>query len=123
MNHLNEDRYGSGTSGAIPGRAGASGEGHDATPPEAVHVPEEFADKYTAIQLDSEAVKRLRHLLHELANVFTGVLVTGGLLHHALDGDLRQRYTGEICTGGERGAALVREARTVLLHPSERLRI
>jgi hypothetical protein len=68
-------------------------------------------------------VKQLRHLLHEMANVFTGILVTGGLLHQALKGDLRQRYTAEICTGGDRGAVLVREAREVLLAPHERMRV
>jgi len=81
------------------------------------------AGKYAAVQLEEEEVKRLRHLLHEMANVFTGMLVTSGLLHHALEGDLRQRYTAELCTGGDRGAELVREARQILLAPSERLRI
>jgi hypothetical protein len=46
-------------------------------------------------------------------------MVTGGLLHQALKGDLRQRYTGEICTGGDRGAELVREAREVLMRSEE----
>jgi hypothetical protein len=80
------------------------------------------AGKYSAVELGEDEVRHLRHLLHEMANVFTGILVTGGLLHHALEGDLRQRYTGEICTGGDRGATLVREARDVLLAPSERMR-
>lgn len=78
--------------------------------------------KYAAVELGEDEVRRLRHLLHEMANVFTGILMTGGLLHQALEGDLRQRYTGEICTGGDRGAVLVREAREVLLAPSERMR-
>jgi hypothetical protein len=81
------------------------------------------AGKYAAVQLGEDEVKRLRHLLHEMANVFTGILMTGGLLHQALNGDLRQRYTAEICTGGDRGAVLVREAREVLLSPSERMNI
>ena len=78
--------------------------------------------KYSAVELGEDEVRRLRHLLHEMANVFTGILMTGGLLHQALEGDLRQRYTGEICTGGDRGAVLVREAREVLLAPAERMR-
>ncbi len=81
------------------------------------------AGKYAAVELGEDEVKHLRHLLHEMANVFTGILVTGGLLHQALKGDLRQRYTGEICIGGERGAVLVREARQVLLAPSERMQV
>ena len=76
---------------------------------------------YQPVSLGSEEVKHLRHLLHELANVLTGVMVTGGLLHQALKGDLRQRYTAEICTGGDRGALLVCEAREVLLSPLEKL--
>ncbi len=79
--------------------------------------------KYSSVELGEEEVRNLRHLLHEMANVFTGILVTGGLLHQALEGDLRQRYTGELCTGGERGAALVRQAREVLLAPSERMKV
>ena len=79
------------------------------------------AGKYSAVELGEDEVRHLRHLLHEMANVFTGILMTGGLLHQALEGDLRQRYTGEICTGGDRGAVLVREARQVLLAPSERM--
>jgi hypothetical protein len=77
---------------------------------------------YAAVQLGVEDVKRIRHVLHELANVFTGMMVTGGLLHQALKGDLRQRYTGEICTGGDRGAELVREAREVLMKSEESAR-
>jgi hypothetical protein len=82
----------------------------------------EEAGRYAAIQLGVEEVRHLRHVLHELANVLTGMMVTGGLLHQALKGDLRQRYTGEICTGGDRGAELVREAREVLMGSEESLR-
>jgi hypothetical protein len=81
------------------------------------------AGKYAAVELGEDEVKLLRHLLHEMANVFTGILVTGGLLHQALKGDLRQRYTGEVCAGGERGADLVRQARQVLLATSERMHV
>jgi hypothetical protein len=82
----------------------------------------EEASRYAAVQLGVEEVRHLRHVLHELANVLTGMMVTGGLLHQALKGDLRQRYTGEICTGGDRGAELVREAREVLMGSEESLR-
>jgi hypothetical protein len=79
----------------------------------------EEAMRYAAVKLGVDEVRKLRHVLHELANVFTGMMVTGGLLHQALKGDLRQRYTGEICTGGDRGAELVREAREVLMRSEE----
>lgn len=79
------------------------------------------AEKYSAVELGTEDVRRLRHLLHEMANVFTGVLVSGGLLQQALRGDRRQRYCDEICSSGDRGAVLVREARQILLAPSERM--
>ncbi len=82
--------------------------------------PEE--PKYSPITLSETEVRHLRHLLHELANLFTGFLVTGGLLHHALSGDPRQRYSNDLCEGGERGAALVREARDVVTAPEQRLK-
>lgn len=65
--------------------------------------------------LSDEDVTQLRHVLHELANIFTGVLVTGGLLQQSLAGDRRQKYAAEVCNGGERGAQLVREARSLLV--------
>ncbi len=64
---------------------------------------------------------RLRSILHELSNVMTGVLVSGGLLRLALRGDAREQRATEVCDGGERGAALVREAQTLLSTPQERL--
>jgi hypothetical protein len=83
----------------------------------------EEAKRYAVVQLGVEEVRKLRHTLHEMANVLTGIMVTGGLLHQALKGDLRQRYTGEICTGGDRGALLVREAREVLMGSEESVRL
>jgi hypothetical protein len=79
--------------------------------------------KYSEVKLGAEEVRQLRHLLHEMANVFTGVLVAGGLLQQALRGDSRQRYSDDICSGGDRGAVLVREARQILLAPSERMQV
>lgn len=70
-------------------------------------------------QLGEPEVRQLRHVLHELANLFTGVLVSGGLLHQSLADDRRQRYSGEICSAGERGAELVRHARALLIIPNE----
>lgn len=64
---------------------------------------------------------RLRHILHELSNLLTGVLVSGGLLRLALRGDRREQYAVELCEIGERGAALVREGRLLLTPPEERL--
>lgn len=59
--------------------------------------------------------ERLRSILHDLSNVMTGVLISGGLLRLALHGDSRDRHAEEVCEAGERGAALVREARTLLI--------
>ncbi len=81
------------------------------------------AGKYASVELGTDDVRQLRHLLHEMANVFTGVMVSGGLLQQALRGDQRQRYSNEICNGVERGAVLVREARQILLAPSERMQV
>lgn len=61
---------------------------------------------------------KLRFILHELSNLLTGMLVAGGLLRQAMKGDRRQHYAEAVCDGGERSAALVREARS-LLTPAE----
>lgn len=65
--------------------------------------------------------QRLRYIMHELSNLLTGVLVSGGLLKQALKDDRREHYAAEICDAGERGAGLVREARS-LLNPVEEQR-
>ena len=57
----------------------------------------------------------MRHRLHELANVFTGVMIAGGLLSQYLEGGSLQHYAADICEGSERGCALVREIRSQLL--------
>ena len=69
---------------------------------------------------DSEREK-LRCILHELSNLLTGMLVSGGLLRQAMKDDPRSHYAGDVCEGGERGAVLVREARDLLTAPEERL--
>ncbi|MGE5110454.1 MAG: hypothetical protein ACM3JB_06330 [Acidobacteriaceae bacterium] len=63
--------------------------------------------------------ERLRSILHDLSNVMTGVLISGGLLRLAPHGDSRDRHAKEVCEAGERGAALVREARSLLIPPEE----
>ena len=64
---------------------------------------------------------RLRSILHELSNVITGVLMSGGLLRLALRGDDREHHAMDVCDGGERGAALVREARGLVTPSAERI--
>jgi hypothetical protein len=67
------------------------------------------------VLMDREGVRQMRHCLHELANVFTGLVIAGDLLSlHLLEGPL-EHYTTEICAGGERGCALVRAIRNQLL--------
>jgi len=56
-------------------------------------------------------VRSIRRSLHELANVFTGVVIAAGLLEEYLEGGSLQEFASEISTNGERGSALVREIR------------
>lgn len=65
--------------------------------------------------------EKLRSILHDLSNVMTGVLMSGGLLRLALRDDDREHHAMVVCDGGERGAALVREARGLVTPPDERL--
>lgn len=64
---------------------------------------------------------RLRTLLHDLSNLLTGILVSGGLLRMAMQGDARRRYADDVCESGEKGAVIIREARNLLLSPEERM--
>ncbi len=66
--------------------------------------------------------ERLRCILHDLSNVMTGVLMSGGLLRIALRGDRREYHAADVCEGGERGAALVREARVLVATQEEPLK-
>jgi nitrogen-specific signal transduction histidine kinase len=68
-----------------------------------------------SITLQQEAVQSMRHCLHELANVFTGVMIAGDLLSLQLTAGSMQRYAEDICVGSERGCVLVREIRSQLL--------
>jgi len=64
----------------------------------------------------------LRRTLHELANLFTAILITSGLLKMAgCDAERLNRYSVELLESGERGAVLVREARSMLMPPEERV--
>ena len=67
------------------------------------------------VMLDRDGVQAMRHRLHELANVFTGVMIAGGLLAQYLEAGSLQHYAADICEGSERGCALVREIRSQLL--------
>src|SRR6266568_9660882 len=70
----------------------------------------------TLAVIDAAAIKAIRHNLHELANVFTGVMIAGGLLSRHLEtGSSLHYYATNICEGSERGCALVREIRSQLL--------
>ena len=63
--------------------------------------------------------EQLRSILHDLSNVMTGVLMSGGLLRLALRGDGREHHALDVCDRGERGAALVRQARRLVTPPEE----
>ena len=67
------------------------------------------------IILDGESVLAMRFRMHELANVFTGVMIAAGLLSQYLEGGSLKPYAENICEGSERGSALVREIRSLLL--------
>ncbi len=73
------------------------------------------AAKHSAVVLDFSEVQAMRHRLHELANVFTGVVIAAGLLQQYLEGGSLRQYAADICEGSERGCALVRELRSHLL--------
>jgi hypothetical protein len=71
--------------------------------------------KQCSVIVDEVAIRAIRHRLHELANVFTGVMLAGGLLAQHLEGGSLGNYAADICEGSERGAALVWEIRNQLL--------
>jgi len=68
-----------------------------------------------AFLLDQGAMHAMRRCLHELANVFTGLMIAGGLLAQRPELESLQRYVTDLCDGSERGSALVRELRSQLL--------
>jgi hypothetical protein len=81
--------------------------------PEADGTPE--MGKQSIVLLESSEVLAMRHRLHELANVFTGVMIAGALLSQKLDVGSLRNYAIDICEGSERGGVLVRELRGQLL--------
>jgi nitrogen-specific signal transduction histidine kinase len=68
-----------------------------------------------SISLDSSEVQAMRHRIHELANVFTGVMIAGDLLSHYLEAESLRPYVSHIREGSARGCVLVREIRSQLL--------
>ncbi len=64
--------------------------------------------------LPADVAPQVRAALHELATVFTGLLVTSGLLRSTLETGKALEYADGICELGERGATLVRELRRML---------
>jgi hypothetical protein len=73
------------------------------------------AIKNGPVILDSSSVQVMRYRLHELANVFTGVMIAGGLLSQYLEASPLEHYATDILEDSERGCALVREFRSQLL--------
>jgi hypothetical protein len=73
------------------------------------------AVKLCTVILDGSEVQRMRQRLHELANVFTGVVIASGLLCQYLDSGPLRHYASDIHEGSERGCSLVRELRSQLL--------
>ena len=65
--------------------------------------------------LDEGAVQAMRHSLHELANVFTGLMIASGLLSQQPEMESLRHHLDNLCDGSERGSALVRELRSQLL--------
>jgi len=72
-------------------------------------------EKVDQLTLDGESVLIMRRRLHELANVFTGVMIAAGLLSEYLEGGSLQTYVADISEDSERGSVLVRELRSQLL--------
>lgn len=67
------------------------------------------------IVLDGSQLAAMRHLMHELSNILTGVMISGGLLAQYLEGNGLRQYAAGVCEGCERGGALLRELRSQLL--------
>jgi hypothetical protein len=81
------------------------------------------------IVVDGTQVLAMRRSIHELANVLTGVMISGGLLaqylhpirpepvsHGSHQGTALWHYADGVCEGCERGCALLRELRSQLLY-------
>lgn len=64
-------------------------------------------------------VTAMRRTLHELANILTGVMISGGLLMEMLQEDKLRQHARGLCENGERGRQLVWELRGHLLTVAE----
>lgn len=76
--------------------------------------PQDEAEVGT-IMLDGAQLSEMRSLLHELSNVLTGLMISGGLLAQYLAGNVLRPYAAGVCEGCERGGVLLFELRSRLL--------
>ena len=67
------------------------------------------------VNVEGERMRAIRDSLHELANVFTGMMIATGLLAQNLNDESLRSYVVDIGESGERGSALVRKVRSHLL--------
>jgi len=81
---------------------------------------QEECERSGELLLNGSEVQQLRHALHELSNLLTGILVSGGLVQQGGAGESRMRYMDSVCESGERGAMLVREVRAMFAAALER---
>lgn len=79
------------------------------------NLPAVGSGQVPGVLLSADAVREMRHDLHELANVLTGVMMSGGLLAQQLGPSPLNHYTTDICECSERCSALVRDIRGHLL--------
>ena len=73
------------------------------------------AEEVEQILMARREVHTMRQRLHELSNIFTGVMIAGGLLTQNLAEESLSGYVRDICEGSERGSHLVREMRSQLM--------
>ena len=66
------------------------------------------------IVLDGAQAAAMRRLMHELANVLTGVMISGGLLSQYVQEHALRQYAAGVCEGCERGCEVLRELRNSL---------
>lgn len=79
------------------------------------------SDEVPVHRPSDDELRRVRKIFHELSNVFTGVLLGAGLLRQEAQEKNRVKFSDEICEIAQRGAALIREARSVLVPVEERI--
>ena len=64
--------------------------------------------------LDGAQAAAMRRLMHELSNVLTGVMISGGLLAQYVQENALRQYAAGVCEGCERGCEVLRELRSRL---------